>query len=80
MPFRAETVGKLKKRILLGNFTVPLFVSSDCKHLIRNILKLNPQQRLSLKDIRLSKWLAKVNVPMPTSFYKLEKNALKPLT
>ncbi|XP_039259012.2 serine/threonine-protein kinase NIM1-like [Styela clava] len=72
MPFRAETVGKLKKRILLGHFTVPSHVSSDCKHLIRNILKPSPSHRLSLQEIKQSSWFNRTSFPNATSFFNLD--------
>lgn len=57
MPFRAETVGKLKKCIIEGSFTVPSFVSEKCQYLIRGILKKIPKERLSLERIERSSWL-----------------------
>lgn len=35
MPFRAENVGKLKRSILDGHYTIPPHVSADCQQLIR---------------------------------------------
>ncbi len=35
MPFRAENVGKLRKTIIDGNYTIPPFVSNQCQELIR---------------------------------------------
>lgn len=71
MPFRAETVGKLKRKILLGHYTVPSHVSSDCKHLIQSILRLDPQRRISLNDIAQSCWLTGVSLPSRNSFLNL---------
>ena len=39
MPFRAENIGKLKKSILEGNYSIPSYVSDDCQQLIRTYLK-----------------------------------------
>jgi len=35
MPFRAENVGKLRQSITAGNYSIPAFLSSQCKELIR---------------------------------------------
>jgi serine/threonine-protein kinase NIM1 len=35
MPFRAENVAKLRKAIIDGNYSIPLFVSNQCQELIR---------------------------------------------
>ena len=45
MPFRADTVAKLKTVILAGDFDIPSYVSEECKALIRGILKQNPEDR-----------------------------------
>ena len=63
MPFRAETVGKLKKCILDGTYTIPSFVSDSCQFLIRNILKPVPQDRFTLDEIKRSDWLEGVELP-----------------
>ena len=57
MPFRAETVAKLKKVILEGIYTVPSFVSTSCRDLINSILIAQPDQRLPLTLIKQSDWL-----------------------
>lgn len=38
MPFRAENVGKLKKSILDGHYSIPGHVSDECQQLIRKTL------------------------------------------
>lgn len=35
MPFRAENVGKLKKSILDGHYSIPTHVSEECQQVIR---------------------------------------------
>lgn len=57
MPFRAETVAKLKKVILEGGFTIPAFVSTSCRDLINSILIAQPEQRLPISLIKQSDWL-----------------------
>ncbi|KAL3868874.1 hypothetical protein ACJMK2_041630 [Sinanodonta woodiana] len=57
MPFRADTVAKLKKCILEGNYTIPSYVSDSCQFLIRSILKPMPQDRFGINEIKASEWL-----------------------
>ena len=65
MPFRAETVAKLKKCILEGSYTIPSFVSDSCQFLIRNILKPVPQDRLTVSEMKVSDWLHGQEFPKP---------------
>ncbi|RNA29688.1 Serine threonine- kinase NIM1 [Brachionus plicatilis] len=57
MPFRADTVGKLKRLILNGDYTIPSFVSDTCQFLIKGILRPIPIDRFSVKEIMHSAWL-----------------------
>ena len=57
MPFRAETVAKLKQCILNGSYVIPDYVSDSCQFLIRSILKHVPQDRFTLDEIRRCEWL-----------------------
>jgi serine/threonine-protein kinase NIM1 len=56
MPFKAETVSKLKRVILNGEYTIPSFVSDNCQLLIRGVLKPVPVDRFSIKEIMDSSW------------------------
>ena len=56
MPFKAETVSKLKRVILNGEYTIPSYVSDSCQLLIRGILKPVPGDRYSISEIMESAW------------------------
>ena len=71
MPFRAETVAKLKKCILDGSYTIPTDVSDSCQFLIRGILKPVPQDRFKLEEIRKSDWLEGREFPEALEPYQL---------
>ena len=71
MPFRADTVAKLKKCILDGNFTIPSFVSSNCSMLIRNILKSGASERHNVEQIKSSLWLKGQEFPDAHHSYHL---------
>ncbi|EDV23427.1 uncharacterized protein TRIADDRAFT_11807, partial [Trichoplax adhaerens] len=65
MPFRAETVDKLKDCILEGRYVFPSFVSQDCKILITSILRHNPRERYSIREIIESSFLEQIEFPKP---------------
>jgi len=56
LPFRADTVGKLKKCILDGSYTIPSFVSDSFRSLVSGILNRVPTSRLTIIEIRSSAW------------------------
>ena len=56
MPFKAETVSKLKRVILNGDYVIPAFVSDSCQLLIKGILKPVPSDRFSIREIIDSSW------------------------
>ncbi|CAG5117771.1 unnamed protein product [Candidula unifasciata] len=71
MPFRAETVARLKKCILDGSYTVPTYVSDSCVFLIRSILRHIPHDRLTIAEIKRSEWLTGQDFPGPLEPYNL---------
>ena len=73
MPFRADTVAKLKKCILDGNYIIPSYVSDSCQFLIRSILKAVPQDRFTISEIMNSEWLEGQEFPQ-----QLEKYSMNP--
>lgn len=77
MPFRADTVGKLKKCIIEGSFTVPSFVNDNCQALIKNILRKLPKDRISLDGIQRSEWLS--GQKFPKELHLFEKYPLPAL-
>lgn len=72
MPFRAETVGKLKKCILDGTFYLPEFLSDRCKFLLRNILRPLPTDRFTMEEMKHSPWLEGEVFPRPDGMYRLK--------
>uniref|UniRef100_H2Y8T9 non-specific serine/threonine protein kinase n=1 Tax=Ciona savignyi TaxID=51511 RepID=H2Y8T9_CIOSA len=78
MPFRAETVGKLKKKIISCHFTMPGHVSAECRALIRGILKPFSSERMSISEIKNAQWLADVEYPVAMNYYRLEPAEVVP--
>ncbi len=75
MPFRAETVAKLKKCILDGSYTIPSYVSDSCQFLIRNVLKAIPSDRFSVEQIKRSDWLENQDFPEALESYQLNPSS-----
>ncbi|MCJ1328019.1 spindle assembly checkpoint kinase [Thelotrema lepadinum] len=48
-----------QKRIARGDFSVPAFVSAEARDLIKKLLVLDPDKRLSLDDIQQHPWIVK---------------------
>ena len=71
MPFRADTVAKLKKCILDGQFTIPSYVSSGCQQLIKSILKQSPGDRYTVDQIKAASWLQGQEFPPSHPSYHL---------
>ena len=80
LPFRAETIGKLKRCILDGVYTMPEHVSDDCRLLIRGILRPAPSDRYSIREICDSDWLSEVEFPESMEPYTLGVDNNRPMT
>ncbi|XP_063043090.1 serine/threonine-protein kinase NIM1 [Engraulis encrasicolus] len=72
MPFRADTVAKLKRCILDGTFTLPPFVPELCGALIRGILQPQSGDRLTVDQIMGCDWLRPVDFPPAAEPFKLD--------
>lgn len=63
MPFRAETMGKLRRCIIDGTYTVPPWVPGPCQRLIKGILKSVPADRCAVDQMLGCDWLLPVEFP-----------------
>ncbi|XP_055943758.1 serine/threonine-protein kinase SIK3-like isoform X2 [Argiope bruennichi] len=57
LPFDGSTLHSLRNRVLAGKFRIPYFMSSECEHLIRHMLIVDPAKRLTLDQIIKHKWI-----------------------
>ncbi|XP_075046480.1 serine/threonine-protein kinase SIK3 isoform X2 [Mixophyes fleayi] len=57
LPFDGSTLQNLRARVLSGKFRIPFFMSTECEHLIRHMLVLEPTRRLSMEQICKHKWM-----------------------
>lgn len=63
MPFRADTMGKLRRCILEGSYAVPPWVPGPCQRLIRGILRAAPSERCAVDQMLGCDWLLPVEFP-----------------
>ncbi|XP_056587120.1 serine/threonine-protein kinase NIM1 isoform X2 [Triplophysa dalaica] len=67
LPFRADTVAKLRRAVLEGAYVLPPWVSAPCQQVIRGILKPDPSERCALDQMVGCEWLLPVELfhPIP---------------
>lgn len=63
MPFRAETMGKLRRSIIDGTYTIPPWVPGPCQRLIKGIIKPVPAERYAVDQMMGCDWLLPVEFP-----------------
>ncbi|XP_047227892.1 serine/threonine-protein kinase NIM1 isoform X1 [Girardinichthys multiradiatus] len=63
MPFRADTMGKLRRCIIEASYTIPPWVPGPCQRLIRGILKPVPTERYAIDQMLGCDWLLPVEFP-----------------
>ncbi|KFP84078.1 Serine/threonine-protein kinase NIM1 [Acanthisitta chloris] len=80
MPFRADTVGKLKKCILEGTYSLPPCLSENCQKLIKGVLQPVPTKRYSVKLIMNSEWMQGIQFPKPLQTFKLDPKFLSDIS
>lgn len=76
MPFRADTVAKLKRCILDGAFVLPSWVPDACQRLIRGILQPIPSDRCTVEQMMGCEWLLPVDLPHAMEPFKLDPSYL----
>ncbi|OHS97083.1 CAMK family protein kinase [Tritrichomonas foetus] len=67
-PWNYSNTTQMIHQILAANYTVPDYVSESCKDLIQGMLRVNPDDRISVEDILEHPWLElanEANVKMP---------------
>ncbi|CAF1010654.1 unnamed protein product [Rotaria sordida] len=57
LPFDSNNLAELRKRVLVGQFRLPFYISSDCSSLISHMLTVDPEQRYTINDIKNHSWL-----------------------
>ncbi|XP_078416743.1 serine/threonine-protein kinase NIM1-like [Cetorhinus maximus] len=76
MPFRADTVAKLKRCILDGGYPVPPHLTEPCQKLIRGILRPAAAERHTVAQIARSEWMRGVQLPRELEPFQLDPSHL----
>ena len=64
LPFCVEDENDIKtliNNITKGYYTIPDYLSQECKDLIKKILEINPEKRINLEEIKKHKWVNMFN-------------------
>jgi 5'-AMP-activated protein kinase catalytic alpha subunit len=56
LPFEDPDTSKLYKKILIGEFHMPDFISKEAQSLISKILVTDPAKRVKVKDVKRHPW------------------------
>ncbi|KAE9550925.1 hypothetical protein FO519_005861 [Halicephalobus sp. NKZ332] len=59
LPFEDENLPQLYQKIKRGVYYEPDYLSPPCKEILRAMLQVNPRHRISMKDLREHRWVAK---------------------
>ena len=62
LPFDGSTLQLLRSRVMSGKFRIPYFMTTECEHLIRHMLIVDPDRRLSIPQILQHRWLIMVPI------------------
>ncbi|KAL1139614.1 hypothetical protein AAG570_006596, partial [Ranatra chinensis] len=57
LPFDDDNLRQLLEKVKRGIFHIPHFVPPDCQNLLRGMIEVNPEKRLTLADINRHPWV-----------------------
>ncbi|XP_006812753.1 LOW QUALITY PROTEIN: serine/threonine-protein kinase SIK3-like [Saccoglossus kowalevskii] len=57
LPFDGSTLQSLRLRVLEGRYRIPFYMSTECEHLIKNMLVLDPKKRITIDQVVSHKWM-----------------------
>ena len=56
LPFDGPTLLELRDRVIKCQYRIPFFLSTDCEHLLKGLLVVEPDKRFSLDQIARHPW------------------------
>ncbi|VDN03020.1 unnamed protein product [Thelazia callipaeda] len=57
LPFDDDNLRNLLEKVKKGSFHIPHFVPADCQNLLRAMIEVDPQKRLSLSEVFKHQWV-----------------------
>lgn len=57
LPFDDDNLRQLLEKVKKGVFHIPHFVPPDCQNLLRGMIEVDPEKRLTLEDIHRHPWV-----------------------
>ncbi|KAK0167566.1 hypothetical protein PV327_004946 [Microctonus hyperodae] len=65
LPFDGPTMQMLRSVVISGKFRIPYFMSAECEKLIRHMLVVEPERRLSIVQILAHPWMGGDGITEP---------------
>lgn len=56
LPFDDDNLRNLLEKVKKGVFHIPHFVPTDCQNLLRSMIEVDPQKRISLQEVFRHPW------------------------
>ena len=69
LPFDEDNNNLLYKKIINGHFEVPFYVSDKAKDLIKRLLTVDPNKRITIKQIKEHSWFNLSYYPYPEGLF-----------
>ena len=76
VPFKANNMEELHKLIVKGKYVLKDDISIEARNLLRGLLEVNPEKRLTIKQIYKHKWFADLD-PSLQLFNDLERDMIR---
>ncbi len=78
LPFDGVTLQELRSRVVGCQYRIPFFLSEQCEHLLKGLLVIDPDKRLTLEQIASHQWTHKGRAQDPKTAELLDEIARPP--